>query len=495
MTREVLAGIGLAAVVFAALNGLEVWPLLVVAAAFAAIRYLGADGRIVGRRFEVLEGGSSCGEPLTFQDIGGQEMAKRELIEALEFARQPERVSRLGIRPLRGILLAGPPGTGKTMMARAAASYTDAAFLAASGSQFIEVYAGVGAQRVRELFRRARTLARQRPSRMAIIFVDELEVLAGQRGRHTSHLEYDQTLNQLLVEMDGMARPEDVRVLVIGATNRMDLLDPALLRPGRFDRVVRVELPDREARLQILQIHCRNRPLAPGVSLEEVARETFGFSGAHLEAVVNEAAIAALRAGRDVIEAEDVKEAIDKVILGERLDRRPTPEEMRRIAVHEAGHALVAEVLRPGSVAQVTVTSRGRALGYVRHAQAEDSYLYTASQLEDRIAVALGGAVAEELEMEGRSTGALSDIDQASELARQMVFAGMSPLGVVARDNIPPRLLHETISALLAAQEKRVRELLMGRREVLRKAAAMLAEAEKVSGEELRRWLAREVAV
>lgn len=490
MIQEVVLGFVLAVTVFAALNGVDVWPVLAAGAALAVARYAMMDGRLPGRRFELVEGGLRSGDRVSFDDIGGQEMAKRELLEALEFARQPERVARLGIRPLRGILLAGPPGTGKTLMARAAATYTDAAFLAASGSQFVEVYAGVGAQRVRDLFRRARAAARQRRSRLAIVFIDELEVLGGQRGRHSSHLEYDQTLNQLLVEMDGIARHSDVRVLVVGATNRLDLLDPALLRPGRFDRVVRVDLPDREGRLQILRIHARGRPLSPECDLQSVARETFGFSGAHLEAVMNEAAIAALRAGRDVIEPADLREAIDKVLLGERLDRRPSPEEMHRVAVHEAGHAVVSELLRPGSVAQVTVTSRGQALGYMRQHEMEDRYLYTARQLEDQIAVALGGAVAEELELGSRSTGAMNDIDQAAELARRMVYAGMSPLGVVAREHMPQRVLHEAVSRILAEQEARVRELLEARRDVLRQAARALEEDERIGGDQLRQWLA-----
>ncbi|WP_324717858.1 AAA family ATPase [Carboxydochorda subterranea] len=491
MIREIAAGLVAASLVFAALNGVNLWPLLVLGAALVAVRLLAADGKLLGRRFGVVEGGAE-GSNVTFDDIGGHEMAKRELIEALEFVRDAEKVKQLGIRPLRGILLAGPPGTGKTMMARAAAGYTDAAFLVASGSQFVEMYAGVGAQRVRELFRKARALARERKSRTAVIFIDELEVLGGQRGRHTSHLEYDQTLNQLLVEMDGMVRTPDVQVLVIGATNRMDLLDSALMRPGRFDRIVRVDLPDREARLQILKIHCRHRPLAPDVDLESIARETFGFSGAHLEAVVNEAAIAALRAGRDRLEQADLREAVDKVMLGERLDRRPPAEEMHRVAVHEAGHALVSERLMPGSVAQVTVTSRGQALGYVRQAEQEDRHLYTARQLEDRIAVALAGAVAEDLVLGGRSTGAMNDFEKATELARQMVYAGMSPLGVVSKDHVPGDSLHQAVAGILSAQESRVRELLSESRPVLTQAAERLADVERLSGDELRAWL-REV--
>src|SRR5690606_32290083 len=274
-----------------------------------------------------------------------------------------EHTRKLGIRPLKGILLAGPPGTGKTLLAKAAANYADAAFLAVSGSEFVEVYAGVGAQRVRRLFKQAKAAAVKEGKSCAVIFIDEIEVLGGRRGKHTSHLEYDQTLNELLVQMDGMMSDEGgVRVLVMAATNRPDLLDPALLRPGRFDRTVQVDMPDREGRFHILKIHTRRRPLADDVDLDLLAREMYNFSGAQIESVVNEAAIHAMRAGRDEIRLEDFKEAIEKVMMGERLDRKPRSEELERIAHHEAGHALISELVRPGSVSSITITSRGKAL-------------------------------------------------------------------------------------------------------------------------------------
>ncbi|MCY0886014.1 MAG: AAA family ATPase, partial [Firmicutes bacterium] len=341
MLKEILLGVVLAVLVFLGLEGLDVWPLLFFLGVGLFVYATGLAQRLTqGRPRRVVSG---AGTPaVTFQDIGGQTTAKHELQEALEFLRKPEAIAHLGIRPLKGILLVGPPGTGKTLLAKAAAQYTDSAFLAASGSEFIEVYAGVGAQRVRQLFAEARSVARREGKGSAIIFIDELEVMAGRRGQHHSHLEYDQTLNQLLVEMDGMATQEgDVRVLVMGATNRADLIDPALLRPGRFDRVVQVELPDREARLAILQLHTRNKPLADDVDLEAVARDTYGFSGAHLESVCNEAAILALREGSPRIRAAHLAGAVEKVMLGERIPRSLDQADIRRVAIHEGGHALV----------------------------------------------------------------------------------------------------------------------------------------------------------
>ena len=261
---------------FAALIGINVLPYVLLLGLLVIMgRRFGWQG--IGQGTGVLLSHAAQVPAISFADIGGQATAKQELLEALDFINQDEATRRLGIRPLKGLLLIGPPGTGKTLLAKAAASYTDSAFLAASGSEFVEMYAGVGAQRVRQLFQRARDIARRQGKTKAVIFVDEIDVLGGHRGQHSSHLEYDQTLNQLLVEMDGINEDESIRLLVIGATNRADLLDAALLRPGRFDRLVRVDLPDKEARLQILQLHTRNKPLGADVDLAQLAEETYGF--------------------------------------------------------------------------------------------------------------------------------------------------------------------------------------------------------------------------
>ncbi|MGE5586396.1 MAG: AAA family ATPase [Bacillota bacterium] len=492
MLKEIGVGASLAVVTFLVASGYNITPVLLLFGIGLALWYLqSGPGVGVGRRFHVLgQGRGGPGVPgVSFGDIGGQEVAKRELLEALEFVTKADEVKALGIRPLRGILLTGPPGTGKTLLAKAAASYTGSVFLAASGSEFVEMYAGVGAQRVRQLFSAARTRATREKRGSAMVFIDEIEVLGGKRGKHTSHLEYDQTLNQLLVEMDGINPYDEVRLLVIGATNRADLLDPALLRPGRFDRVVQVNLPDREGRLHILRIHTKGKPLADDVDLEDIARDTFGFSGAHLENLVNEAAILAMRQGKAFIGSNEFRDAIDKVVMGERLDRRPSKADLERIAFHEVGHALASEVLRPGSVSMVTVTSRGRALGYTRQTQEEDLCLYTRDWLEDQLAVLLGGAVAEEIRFGSRSTGAAGDFEQALDIARRLVSAGLSPLGVVNVDELPRQLYHETMSAIMKAQERRAREILESRDDVLAAASAVLLENEKIDGDELREML------
>ncbi len=488
MSKEIGVGLGLAAVIFLFAQGVNLLPVVIMAALlFLLFRTAGLPG--LDRRFISVGGGSSCLPQVTFDDIGGQAAAKKELLEALDFVANQDAVKHLGIRAIKGILLTGPPGTGKTLLAKAAANYTNSVFLAASGSEFIEVYAGVGAQRVRELFRRARDQARREGKRSAIVFIDEIEVMAGQRGKHHSHMEYDQTLNQLLVEMDGLSVDDEVRVLVVGATNRGDLLDEALLRPGRFDRVVRVELPDREGRHQILALHTRNKPLADDVDLDQIARETFGFSGAHLESLANEAAILAMRAGEAEIRQRYFIEAIDKVIMGEKLDRRPAKEERYRIAVHEAGHALVGELLRPGSVSSITVASRGMALGFVRQAPGDDMYLYTKDYLEDEICRCLAGTVAEQVVLGSRSTGAAGDFQQAMGLAWRLVAGGMSRLGVVSEETLPEALRHRVLSEIMAEQEARATRLVEERRHLLKAVATRLVEHESLTGDELRNLL------
>lgn len=425
-----------------------------------------------------------------FEDIGGLDTPKQELKEALEFLIKSIEINKMGIRPIKGILLTGPPGTGKTLLAKAAAGYSDAIFIATSGSEFIEMYAGVGAQRVRNLFQKAREMARKQNKNRAIIFIDEIEVLGGKRGSNTSHLEYDQTLNQLLVEMDGMNTQKDVQILLIAATNRPDLLDSAILRPGRFDRQVKVDLPDKEARQAILELHCLNKPLEKTVDLEEIAASTYGFSGAHLENVANEAAILALREKCLLIKQSHLREAVDKVILGEKLSNRSkSAEVLHRISVHEAGHAIVSEILHPGSVDQITVTSRGNALGYVRHTQKEEQTLYTRSALDQEIMILLAGALSEELFLTERSTGAANDFQRAMELTRKVVATGLSRLGVISTELLPEKEFYLVAQEIITELENKTKELLKGKEMIIFQLVKTLKTKEKISGAEFRKLL------
>lgn len=489
MIKEIAIGGGIAMIIFLTWQGFNIMPVLFLGGLLLVLaRTAGFSNLLGGSRAGVVVDKVSTGR-VTFDDIGGQSAAKRELLEALEFITNRERISKLGIRPLKGVLLTGPPGTGKTLMAKAAATYTNSVFLTASGSEFIEVYAGVGAQRVRQLFTRARESAKKQNGKSAIIFIDELEVLAGRRGQHTGHLEYDQTINQLLVEMDGLCTDDDFSLLLIGATNRFDLLDSAVLRPGRFDRVVRVDLPNREERLEILKIHSARKPIAPGVDLDDIARQTFGFSGSHLESVTNEAAILAFRDEASEITQAHLIEAVDKVILGEKVARRPREEELERVAVHELGHASVAELRRPGSVAMVSISPRGGALGYVRQSPDADHYLYSREELEEQIDVILAGCVAEEMFCGSRSTGAQKDLEQALELARLLVSGGMSDLGIVHQEYLPNSVMHETMSKIISEREKTVREALSARKTRLAMARAALLDRERLDGNELRTFM------
>ncbi|MCC3376482.1 AAA family ATPase [Cohnella sp. REN36] len=491
--KEIAIGFIPVLIVFLIFAGMPAVPLLMGAALVGGLLFLARakGGLAVGAAARK----APAREPayLSFDDIGGQEQAKRELTEALDFLVQRDRIAKLGIRPLKGILLTGPPGTGKTLLAKAAAKHTHSAFVAASGSEFVEMYVGVGAGRIRELFKEARNQAAKLKRDSAIIFIDEIDGIGGKRDGG-QHREYDQTLNQLLTEMDGIQGDETPRVLIIAATNRKELLDAALTRPGRFDRHIQVDLPDKHGREHILRLHARNKPLSEDVSLAKVAEETFSFSGAQLESVMNEAAIYALRDESERIVQAHLAQAIDKVMMGERMDRETSKEERERVALHELGHAIVAETVRPGSVAQVSLTPRGQALGYVRHHPQKDSYLYTKQVLEDQILIALGGAVAEEIHYGGRSTGSRGDFDQATQIVRTLIESGMSGLGIIHPQALTADQWSKENAAILEGLTERTRDILKGHIETFSRLLAILINEETLSGDALREHLKQDAA-
>jgi len=444
-----------------------------------------------------------------FADVAGIDEAKAELMEVVEFLRNPERFRRLGGKIPKGVLIVGAPGTGKTMLAKAVAGEAGVAFLSISGSEFVEMFVGVGAARVRDLFAQAEQRA------PCIIFIDELDALGKARGfnGYGGHDEREQTLNQLLVEMDGF----DTRkgVIIMAATNRPEILDPALLRPGRFDRHVAIDRPDIKGREQILQVHVRNVTLAPGVGLREIAAKTAGFVGADLANIVNEAALRAARLDKSAVEMEDFDEAIDRVVGGlEKRNRVMNPLEKETVAYHEAGHALVAE-LRPHAdrVSKISIIPRGiAALGYTRQLPTEDRYLLKRSELLDRLDVLLGGRVAEELVLEDVSTGAQDDLQRATDMARHMVTQyGMStrlgqvtfdappqgafldpPAGTPARgaySNETAQLIDEEIATLLREAHERVMRTLTEQRSTLDQLARLLLQHEVVEREMLDKLL------
>ena len=369
---------------------------------------------------------------VTFQDVAGADEEKEELREIVEFLREPQKYLDLGAHIPKGVLLVGPPGTGKTLLAKAVAGEAGVQFLSISGSDFVEMYVGVGASRVRDLFQQAKKSA------PAIIFIDEIDAVGRQRGSGLGggHDEREQTLNQLLVEMDGFGSNEGV--VVLAATNRVDILDPALLRPGRFDRQVYVGLPDIKGREEILQVHAKNKPLAEDVDLRQIARGTAGFTGADLENLLNEAALLAGRRSESFITMKDLQESIIKVIAGPEKHSRVIPEKERRLtAYHEAGHAVVMHALPDlDPVHQITIVPRGEAGGMTIYLPDEDRSYLSRSYMLDRIAGLLGGRAAEQLVLGDISNGASNDISRATQLARKMVGTyGMSEqLGNVAFD-------------------------------------------------------------
>ena len=437
---------------------------------------------------------------VTFEDVAGIDEAENELIEIVDFLKNPAKYQRLGGTVPKGVLLVGAPGTGKTLLARAIAGQAGVPFFSLSASEFIEMIVGVGASRVRDLFKQAREAA------PAIIFIDELDAIGRTRGSGVQlggHDEREQTLNQILTEMDGFDSREGV--IVLAATNRADVLDLALLRPGRFDRRVVVQRPDRVGRAAILKVHTRNVPLAPDVSLERIAAETPGLVGAELRNLVNEAALLAARKEAPAVRAEDFAEALQKITLGPARNILLSPADRERTAYHEAGHALLA-MLTPGSdpVHRVSIVPRGMALGATYQLPVDDRTSYAEDYLQARITCALGGRAAEKLVYGVATSGAENDLQQVTEIARHMVLRwGMSeklgPISFVAPqdDGLPPAFQHqpysETTSELIDAEVRRIVEdshgqadrLLTEHRDRLESLARALLKAESLNAKEI----------
>jgi len=438
---------------------------------------------------------------VTFEDVADLEEAKEELKEVIEFLKNPQRFQALGAKVPKGVLLMGPPGSGKTLLARAVAGEAGVPFFHVSGSEFVEMFVGVGAARVRDLFEQAKA------NRPCIIFIDELDAVGRLRfaGIGGGHDEREQTLNQLLVEMDGLE--QNSGIIVVAATNRPDVLDPALLRPGRFDRRIVIDYPDAKGREAILRVHLRGKPLADDVDIEKLAKQTAGFSGADLANMVNEAAILAARKNKTKIEMSDLLEALEKVIAGpEKKSRLITEKEKRILAYHESGHALVSKLLKVREVTKVTIIPRGLALGYTLNLPQEDRYLMTRKELLDEMTVMLAGRAAEEVVFGEVTTGAQNDLERVTELARKMVCEfGMSErLGPVTlgrkagpiflgRDIVEDRNYSEAVANEIDREVRRIVEecyerakrLLQENRHLLDAIANRLLEKETIDGEEL----------
>jgi cell division protease FtsH len=442
---------------------------------------------------------------VTFKDVAGVDEAKDEVREIVDFLKEPQRFASIGGRIPRGILLVGPPGTGKTLLARSMAGEAGVPFMSTSGSDFVEMYAGVGASRVRKLFKEARR------HKSCIIFIDELDAVGRSRGGNSlSHEEREQTLNQLLVEMDGFSPSESI--VVVAATNRADILDSALLRPGRFDRQVTVGNPDLKGREQILGVHSRKVALEDDVDLRSIARGTPGFSGADLANLVNEAALIAARAGRSTVGNADFDAARDKVLMGvERKSVAMSEKERITCAYHEAGHAVVAALLPEADpLHKVTIIPRGRALGVTMQLPEADRYTHSKPFIESQIAILMGGRVAEELFLRQMTSGASNDIERATELARKMVCElGMSPLGPVhyrrpsnAFDNDSraagfsedtARRVDDEIRSMVMRGYETSRQIIERQRTALKALAEELLEVESVDANRLKQILAQHV--
>ncbi len=404
--------------------------VLVLGMLFFLMRSIGGGG---GGNSKAFDFGNSRAKlekdsPTRFTDVAGADEEKEELTELVDFLKNPKKFASMGAKIPRGVLLVGPPGTGKTLLARAVAGEANVPFYSISGSEFVEMFVGVGAGRVRDMFKKAKQTA------PCIIFIDEIDAVGRQRGTGVGggHDEREQTLNQLLVEMDGFSGSEGI--IILAATNRADVLDPALLRPGRFDRQIMVANPDKKARAEILKVHARNKKFAPDVNFDNVAQRTPGFSGAELANVLNEAALLAVRQGHQLITLDDVDEAIDRVIGGPaKKSRKYTEQERKLVAYHEAGHSIIGLTLEDANkVQKVTIIPRGNAGGYNLMTPKEETYFQTKTQLMASITGFMGGRVAEEVFFGDVTSGAHNDIEQATRIARLMVTElGMSDLGPI----------------------------------------------------------------
>ena len=445
----------------------------------------------------------SDGKKVTFKDVAGADEEKEELEEIVQFLRDPERYTKLGAHIPKGVLLVGPPGTGKTLLAKAVAGEADVSFLSISGSDFVEMYVGVGASRVRDLFEKAK---KTMPS---IIFIDEIDAVGRQRGAGLGggHDEREQTLNQLLVEMDGFDANDGV--IVMAATNRADILDKALLRPGRFDRQVYVGLPDVKGREEILRVHTKNKPLGPDVSLKTIARSTAGFSGADLENLVNEAALLAARQGKKAITEKEIEEASVKVMMGpEKKSHVVTDEERRLTAYHETGHAITGYFSKHHDpVHQISIISRGGAGGYTMYLPEKDPSYVTKTAMFENIVTLLGGRVAEQLVLDDISTGASNDLQRATDTARSMVtrYGFSERMGPVVYGSDPGETflgrdfgqgkgyseaiaseIDNEIRDIVDEAYETARRTLTEHMSELHKVAGVLMEREKISGEEFK---------
>jgi len=450
-------------------------------------------------------------DSVTFKDVAGADEEKEELEEIVEFLKSPDKFEQLGAKIPRGVLLVGPPGTGKTLLAKAVAGEADVPFFSMSGSDFVEMFVGVGASRVRDVFEQAKKAA---PS---IIFIDEIDAVGRQRGAGLGggHDEREQTLNQLLIEMDGFG--QNIGVIVIAATNRPDILDNALLRPGRFDRQVVVGYPDVKGREEILKVHSRKKPLGDDVDLSVVAKGTAGFTGADLSNLLNEAALLAAKRGKSIINMPDIEDAKMKVIVGTEKKTRSISERERKLtAYHEAGHAVASKLLpTTDPVHEISIIPRGRAGGYTLNLPSEDKYYTTKQEMLDQIVELLGGRTAELLVLDDISTGASNDIERASKIAREMVTKyGMSekvgPISFssehnevfVGRDFAQTRNISEAVAAEIDSEVRYIidgcfdkcKELISTNLDKLENVAKALLEKEKLSGEEFEKIFAGEIS-